>query len=567
LRQRGATPGHATIAINLASFLLALGLALSAVPFSPSTARAAPPEAEAASPRDDDPIESTNAKSDDRRSSSVSDNTRPVLKLSPQQWTISIPGSVRRRGLEAPVQLRQREDEVPAQEPPPEVEEGDGTPLHARAPEKKDNNKERDKEKETAARQQHGIRVWPMKADTYSFSQAFGCVPQIANFYFPGEGCPAEAPVVHSGIDMAAPEGTPFYAAAAGWVTDSGYDREVGVPNTRIIIQHVDRNDGYSTVYLHWVASYVEPGDFVEAGEMIGEVGNVGYSTGPHLHFEVVDLDSGENIDPVDWLPKKLGNEGYRGVPPKTRAHMRLPAGTTAGLPESADPAPPPPPERQKVPDTPGEDNGDDTLKRKLKRERKQERAAKRDARADERLDSSAEGSTDDAATAENADDTTKKGKNKERTRKRERNKDGDKSERAADGSDGDQEDTGDNTDDSRRKARHDNRDGRLGNSNGSGNGHDNKNNDQRGHEKKNDENGGKNGNGDKGNRDSGGGKNNGGKKESDTNASDDVATEGDENQTDDDTDQSADNGGDEDAADGQNLDDADTGATGDSAE
>lgn len=268
-----------------------------------------------------------------------------------------------------------------------------------------------------------------MRADSYSFSQAFGCVPQIAHFYQPGAGCPAEAPVIHHGIDMAAPEGTPFYAAASGWVTESGYDREVGVPNTRIIIQHEGRNDGYATEYLHWIASFVDVGDYVEAGEFIGEVGSVGYSTGPHLHFSIIDLDTGGNLDPVAWLPDEAGNEGYRGRQPKERAEMRLPAGTTAGVPEFADPAPPAPPERDDLRAAGVDHQGRNRAERQQKRDRKERKAEKNESTA------AADGS-DEAATVDEPTKKEKKGKSTERTRKRERNKDGQSTERSARGED-----------------------------------------------------------------------------------------------------------------------------------
>jgi murein DD-endopeptidase MepM/ murein hydrolase activator NlpD len=328
VRQRGATSIDATIAANtrrIGLLAFACWLAFSALPL---TVLAAPPEpynaavAGDAATHTDDGGEKPNA---ERLPGSDKESTG---SLATANRFLSGWGSVRRRGLEAPVQLRPRDSEDTA----PEVEKGDGVPPRS-SNTKTANKAEQKSTKDEPAHEEENLRVWPMRANSYTFTQPFGCVPQIANFYFPGEGCPADAPVIHSGIDLAAPEGTPFYAAAAGWVTSSGYDREVGVPNTRIIIQHVGRNEDYSTVYLHWVASYVEPGDYVEAGEMIGEVGNVGYSTGPHLHFEVVDLESGENIDPIGWLPKTPGNEGYRGRQPNGRAAMRLPAGTTAGLP------------------------------------------------------------------------------------------------------------------------------------------------------------------------------------------------------------------------------------------
>ena len=92
--------------------------------------------------------------------------------------------------------------------------------------------------------------------------------------------------------------GTPIYAAASGWVTVAGQSQGDGV-NTQIVIQHDGANDGYSTEYYHWIRSYVRPGDYVRAGDPIAEVGSVGYSTGPHLHFTVVDTTNGQQLDPA----------------------------------------------------------------------------------------------------------------------------------------------------------------------------------------------------------------------------------------------------------------------------
>jgi murein DD-endopeptidase MepM/ murein hydrolase activator NlpD len=268
-------------------------------------------------------------------------------------------GSVRPRGMEAPVQLerqealggdRQREDG----KSPEKQEEGEKVePDPGDGPVRKQLDAAKERER-ARARERDDIRIWPMPAKSYTFTQQFGCVPQLGNLYFPDEGCPAGAPVIHTGVDLAAPEGTPFYAAASGWVTLADYDRPTADANTRIIIQHDGRNEGYATDYLHWVASYVEEGDYVHAGDPIGEVGNVGFSTGPHLHFSVTDLDTGEFMDPLRWLPDEHGLKGYVSRTPAAR--LRLPPGTTAGQPESADPAPPPPPVKEKVPKSPSGD-------------------------------------------------------------------------------------------------------------------------------------------------------------------------------------------------------------------
>lgn len=145
-------------------------------------------------------------------------------------------------------------------------------------------------------------RFWPVAAGTFEISQPFGCVPQLLGYYPVVPGCPSAAPAYHTGLDFAAEQGTPIYAAASGWVTIAGRSQGDGV-NTQIVIQHDGGNEGYATEYYHWIRSFVRPGDYVEAGDPIAEVGSVGYSTGPHLHFTVVDTATGQQVDPAAWLP------------------------------------------------------------------------------------------------------------------------------------------------------------------------------------------------------------------------------------------------------------------------
>ena len=313
-----------------------------------------------------------------------------------------------------------------------EPDPGDG-PVRKRHQAAKERDQDRDRDR-------GDIRVWPMPAESYSFTQHFGCVPQLGNLYFPG-GMPANTPVIHTGIDLAAPEGTPFYAAASGWVTLADYDRPTADANTRIIIQHDGRNEGYATDYLHWVASYVEEGDYVHAGDPIGEVGNVGFSTGPHLHFSVTDLDTGEFIDPLRWLPDEPGLEGYVSRMPSAR--LRLPAGTTAGQPESADPAPPPPAVKEDVPESlPGTASAASDPSDEASGSGRSAREARDDSAANDAKRSGKKRSRDDGAAETNADGSTSDAKHdrdrsRERERTRERNKDGSRSEDAASGGDG----------------------------------------------------------------------------------------------------------------------------------
>jgi len=100
----------------------------------------------------------------------------------------------------------------------------------------------------------------------------------------------------HDGIDIPAKTGTPIVAAAAGRVIHSGGG--LGDYGRVVIVKH---EGNYSTVYAHNRRNRVEKGDFVEKGEVIGEVGSSGNATGPHVHFEV--RLKRKPVDPLLFLP------------------------------------------------------------------------------------------------------------------------------------------------------------------------------------------------------------------------------------------------------------------------
>ena len=86
----------------------------------------------------------------------------------------------------------------------------------------------------------------------------------------------------HKGVDIAAPKGTSVFTAAEGQVVRTGYD--AGGYGNFIEVRHPN---GMSTLYGHLSRIDVANGDAVAPGQRIGLVGSTGYSTGPHLHFEV----------------------------------------------------------------------------------------------------------------------------------------------------------------------------------------------------------------------------------------------------------------------------------------
>ncbi|MCM3716272.1 peptidoglycan DD-metalloendopeptidase family protein [Alkalihalobacillus oceani] len=107
----------------------------------------------------------------------------------------------------------------------------------------------------------------------------------------------------HNGIDIANQIGTPIYAAASGRVKWAHYVNGYG--NT-VLIEHLIDNQTYETLYGHMDQISVRIGDTVSQGDYIGSMGNTGFSTGPHLHFElhVGRWNSGKSnaINPLDLL-------------------------------------------------------------------------------------------------------------------------------------------------------------------------------------------------------------------------------------------------------------------------
>jgi murein DD-endopeptidase MepM/ murein hydrolase activator NlpD len=100
----------------------------------------------------------------------------------------------------------------------------------------------------------------------------------------------------HRAIDIGAWKGAPVLAADSGYVAAAGWD-DSGYGRTVVI----DHGNGFQTRYAHLQVYYVEVGDSVAKGEQIGEVGSTGNSTGPHLHFEVIQ--NGVLRNPFGYLP------------------------------------------------------------------------------------------------------------------------------------------------------------------------------------------------------------------------------------------------------------------------
>ncbi len=100
---------------------------------------------------------------------------------------------------------------------------------------------------------------------------------------------------MHEGVDMAAPQGTPIYAAKSGKVTRTSY--QAGGAGYYVSINH---GDGFSSIYMHMTHYIVSPGQYVNAGQVIGYVGSTGGSTGPHLHFGI--SYNGTYVNPMKYV-------------------------------------------------------------------------------------------------------------------------------------------------------------------------------------------------------------------------------------------------------------------------
>lgn len=109
----------------------------------------------------------------------------------------------------------------------------------------------------------------------------------------------------HEGVDLGADYGDAVHASAAGTVASADWDGGYGL---KIDIDH---GNGYHTWYAHLSKTEVHAGQYVHKGEEIGLVGSTGFSTGPHLHYQI--MLNGTAVDPDPYL---------NGVPSKVLASL-----------------------------------------------------------------------------------------------------------------------------------------------------------------------------------------------------------------------------------------------------
>ena len=109
----------------------------------------------------------------------------------------------------------------------------------------------------------------------------------------------------HPGVDLDANYGDAVHATAAGTVASADWDGGYGLK------VDIDHGNGYHTWYAHLSKAEVAPGQYVHKGQEIGLVGSTGYSTGPHLHYQI--MLNGTAVDPEPYLT---------GVPAKVLASL-----------------------------------------------------------------------------------------------------------------------------------------------------------------------------------------------------------------------------------------------------
>ena len=101
----------------------------------------------------------------------------------------------------------------------------------------------------------------------------------------------------HLGIDIAGPKGSPIYASHSGRVIYSG--RAFRGFGKMVLIQKL--NSSWSSLYAHLDDIYVQNGQVIGKGQVVGTLGNTGKVTGPHLHFEL--RKDKKTVNPLRYLP------------------------------------------------------------------------------------------------------------------------------------------------------------------------------------------------------------------------------------------------------------------------
>lgn len=124
---------------------------------------------------------------------------------------------------------------------------------------------------------------------------------------------------MHKGVDLSANYGTPVFATGDGIVEKADHGQANFGYGKQILINH---KFAYKSRYAHLQRMFVEPGQKVKRGQLIGEVGSTGGSTGPHLHYEVIYLD--QPVNPINYFNLNLTPDEYQELVKNIRYNTDL---------------------------------------------------------------------------------------------------------------------------------------------------------------------------------------------------------------------------------------------------
>ncbi|NGO06957.1 M23 family metallopeptidase [Streptomyces sp. HC44] len=158
--------------------------------------------------------------------------------------------------------------------------------AEAKAAAAKKKAEEEAKRKAEAERLAELARSFALPTSSYTITSTFG---QSGSLWSSG---------THTGLDFAAPTGTPIKAVHSGTITEAGWNGSYGY------LTKLKLDDGTEVWYAHQSSISVSVGQKVSTGEVIGRVGATGNVTGAHLHMEV-KTSGGDGIDPMAWLRSK----------------------------------------------------------------------------------------------------------------------------------------------------------------------------------------------------------------------------------------------------------------------
>ena len=162
-------------------------------------------------------------------------------------------------------------------------------PVRARAPasvaavdlQRREAADKADREQRAAQEEARNAHRWVSPTTNYRITAGYGASSRLWSNR-------------HTGLDFAAPSGTPVFSVSSGEIISAGYE---GAYGNRIVVRHWD---GTEIWYCH-LSRFVKRSGEVQPGELIGRVGSSGNATGPHLHLEVHPGGDGP-VNPRTWL-------------------------------------------------------------------------------------------------------------------------------------------------------------------------------------------------------------------------------------------------------------------------